>query len=81
MIEVFELIVRFFVEIIFEQILRNIFYGVLGFVLLVGLCVIKLLTMDGRRVGVLKRTYDYSSKPYFAGSITIALFTYAIAVL
>jgi hypothetical protein len=64
MIEIIvEFIVSFFVEVIFQGIVLGIFRGVK----LIGLIVLKLLTLSKNSIEELKEKYKDSSKPYFVG--------------
>ena len=58
-----EMIVYFFVEIIFQGIILGIFRGAK----LVGLLTLKLITLNNKSINDLKEKYKDSSKPYFIG--------------
>jgi len=60
---IIELILSFFVEIVFGKIILNFF----GFVHLLGLYIYKMLTLSGKSIPELKLRLKDSSKPIFLG--------------
>ena len=60
---ILEMIVYFFVEIIFQGIILGIFRGIK----LIGLLALKVITLSDKPIVELKEKYEDSSKPYFLG--------------
>ena len=64
---ILEIIVSFFVEVIFQGILLRILRGAK----LVGLYILKLIILSNKNLYELKEKYKDSSKPYVLGFIVI----------
>ena len=78
MIEFFlEIIIYFFVEIIFH----GIILGAFELVRLIGLAFLKLITFSSKPIQELKTKYDDSSKPYFFGLGITSTWIYLIIKL
>ena len=74
---IFELITKFFIQILFEGVILKIFKSIYW----LGVAVLKLITFSPKSIKELKEKHKDSSKPYFIGFGIVSGITYVLVLM